>query len=83
MAFALFALIDQPLSDARLWREGPTRWREVVRTTLAVPFAAALAGRDRPQLKEIGLVRISVGLTLYLVFLFAHVPVIGLTALPG
>lgn len=82
-AFALFALIDQPLSDARLRREEPERWNEVARTTSAVPFAAALAGRGRPRLKEIGLVRIAVGLALYLVFLFAHGPVIGLTALPG
>jgi uncharacterized membrane protein len=82
-AFALFALIDQPLSDARTRREEPARWRELARTTSAIPFAAALAGRSRPRLGEIGLLRIAAGLLLYLVLLFGHGPVIGLSALPG
>ncbi|MDP6590303.1 MAG: NnrU family protein [Alphaproteobacteria bacterium] len=81
-AFALFAVIDQPLADARMRREEPEAWAEKSATSSAIPFLAALQGRARPSLKEIGLVRIGVALVLYLVLLFAHEHVIGFSALP-
>ena len=43
---ALFALINQPLSDARKRREEPEEWAEIAATTSALPFAAALQGRQ-------------------------------------
>ena len=82
-ALALFALIDQPLADARIRREEPERWAEKFSGTSAIPFLAALQGNGRPSLKEIGYVRIVVALVLYVVILFAHEHVIGFSALPG
>ncbi|MBT5781385.1 MAG: NnrU family protein [Rhodospirillaceae bacterium] len=81
-AFALFALIDQPLADARTRREEPEDWAEKSATSSALPFLAALQGRAKPSLKEIGYIRIAAALVLYVVILFAHEHVIGLTALP-
>ena len=82
-ALALFALIAQPLIDARIRREEPERWAEKFAATSAIPFLAALTGGARPSLKEIGYLRIGAALVLYLVILFAHKHVIGLSALPG
>ena len=81
-ALALFALIDQPLIDARIRREEPERWVEKFAATSAIPFVAALRGKGWPSLKEIGYVRIVAALVLYLVILFAHEHVIGFSALP-
>ncbi|PPR22686.1 MAG: hypothetical protein CFH39_01094 [Alphaproteobacteria bacterium MarineAlpha10_Bin2] len=79
----LFALIDQPLADARIRREEPERWAEDFAATSAIPFLAALQGKGRPSLKEIGYARMGVALVLYIVILFAHEHVIGFSALPG
>ena len=79
----LFALIDQPLADARIRREEPERWAEDFTATSAIPFLAALQGKGRPSLKEIGYARMGVALVLYIVILFAHEHVIGFSALPG
>jgi len=81
-AFALFALIDQPLADARTRREDPESWAKKSAENSALPFLAVLQGRARPRLKEIGYGRIAAALVLYLVILFAHEHVIGLSALP-
>jgi len=80
--FALFALIDQPLADARLRREEPERWREIAGSTSAIPFAAAIAGRAKPRFSEIGYRRIGIALVLYVVILFGHEYVIGLSPMP-
>ena len=82
-ALMLFALIDQPLADARIRREEPERWAENFAGTSAIPFLAALQGKGRPSLKEIGYVRMCAALVLYVVILFAHEHVIGFSALPG
>ncbi len=82
-ALILFALIDQPLADARMRREEPERWADNFAGTSAIPLLAALQGRVRPSLKEIGYARIGAALVLYLVLLFVHEHVIGLSALPG
>ena len=79
----LFALIDQPLADARIRREEPERWAEDFAATSAIPFLAALQGKGRPSLREIGYARMGVALVLYIVILFAHEHVIGFSALPG
>ncbi len=81
-AAILFALIDQPLADARMRREEPGAWAEKSSETSALPFLATLQGRAKPSLKEIGYIRIAAALVLYVVILFAHEHVIGLTALP-
>ena len=79
---ALFALIDQPLADARTRREDPEAWAKTSAETSALPFLAALQGRAKPSLKEIGYVRVAAALVIYLIVLFGHEHVIGLSALP-
>ena len=81
-AFALYALIDQPLADARLRREEPARWQELAATSSAIPFAAAIAGRTKPSLAKIGYLRLGIALLIYVVALFAHEHVIGLSPMP-
>ncbi len=81
-AMIVFALIDQPLADARTRREKPEAWAETSAETSAIPFLAALQGRAKPSLKEIGYGRSAAALVIYLVALFAHEHVIGLSALP-
>ena len=82
-AVALFAVIDQPLADARMRREEPAEWAEKSAASSAIPFLAALQGRARVSLKEIGYIRIIAALVLFLVLLFVHEHVIGFSALPG
>jgi uncharacterized membrane protein len=80
--FALYALIDQPLADARTRREEPESWVKRSAESSALPFLAALQGRARPSLKEIGYPRIAPALVLYVVILFAHEHVVGLSPMP-
>lgn len=81
-SFALFALIDMPLADARLRREDPARWQTVSAETSLVPFAAVLAGRARLSLAALGWWKIALGLVIYVLILFAHGHVFGLDVLP-
>lgn len=52
-------------------------------TTSAIPFLAAIQGRTRIDLADIGWWRIALGLALYAAILFGHEAVIGLSALPA
>ncbi len=80
---ALFALADMPLNDARVRREEPTVWAERQRTTSLIPFAALIEGRAGPlDRRRVVLRGILPGLAIYLVILFAHEFVFGLSALP-
>ena len=58
-------------------------WDEFMARTSIVPFAAILAGRNEFRLDELPLWRAALGLGLYLVALFAHPYVIGVSPLPG
>lgn len=80
--FALFALIDILLIDARTRREEPERWAELQRTTSALPFAAIAAGRARLSMVALGPHKLAIALGVYVALVFLHAPVIGLSALP-
>ena len=77
------ALIGMPLMDARKRRRLGADWERFAGATSALPFAALLAGRTNLRWSEIGWWRVGVGLGLYVGFLFAHGPVLGISALPG
>lgn len=80
--FALYSLIDQPLADARVRREDPARWQELSASSSAIPFAAAITGRTKPSLAKIGYLRLGIALLIYVVVLFGHEHVIGLSPMP-
>jgi uncharacterized membrane protein len=82
-AILALALWGPVLLDAKHARTQGEGWARLAAVTSAVPFAATLAGRNRPSLSEIGRVKILAGLVLYLVFLFAHEWITGLSAFPG
>ncbi len=81
--FALFALIDMPLNDSRVRRDEPALWAERARTTSMIPFVALIQGRagalDRPRVLLRGVLP---AIVVYLVILFAHEFVFGLSGLP-
>lgn len=58
-------------------------WDEFMARTSIVPFAAILAGRNEFRLDELSLWRAALALALFLVALFAHPYVIGVSPLPG
>jgi uncharacterized membrane protein len=68
--------------DARKSRAFPTAYREFMAHTSNVPFAAMIAGRTQLNWSRIGLWRIALALAVYVIVLFAHRYVIGLSALP-
>lgn len=79
---ASLALLGMPLMDHRRVETLGAAWGPFALTTSAIPFAAALQGRAKPRLSEIGWWRIALGLALYAGALFAHGPVLGPGALP-
>lgn len=77
--FALAGMVAIDARRRRLW--GAARWQQQARATSALPLAALLRGRWRPQGPwPIG--RIAAGAGLYLALLFLHRPVMGLSPLP-
>lgn len=81
--FALYALIDMPLNDARVRREEPAVWAERTRTTSLLPFVALLEGRaGKLDVRRVTMRGVLPAATIYLVILFAHEFVFGLSGLP-
>lgn len=79
---ALLAIGGMLHIEARRARSGDERWRRFVAVTSFAPFVAALEGRTRISLRAIGWGRIAVGIAVYLVFLYGHEAVIGLSVIP-
>jgi uncharacterized membrane protein len=79
---AALALLGMPLLDHRRAETLGATWGPFALTTSAIPFVAAIQGRAKPRLSEIGWWRIALGLALYAGALAAHGPVIGVGALP-
>lgn len=76
------ALLGMPLMDHRRAEALGALWGPFALTTSAIPFVAALQGRAKPRLSEIGWRRIALGLALYAGALAAHGPLLGSSALP-
>lgn len=69
--------------DARRRATLGSAWGPVALTTSAMPFAALLAGRAKPDWAGIGLWRVAAALALYLALLLLHQPLFGVSPLPG
>lgn len=81
--FALYALVDMKLNDARVRREEPALWAERQRTTSMLPFVALLEGRAGAlDARRVLLRGVLPAIIAYLVILFAHEFVFGPSALP-
>jgi uncharacterized membrane protein len=70
------------LLDAKHARRLGADWARFAAVTSAVPFAAAIAGRNRPSLRDIGWTRIAGGIALYAILLLLHHAVIGKSPWP-
>lgn len=68
--------------DARKRRAFPDAYGRFMAHTSNIPFAALAAGRVRFDWSKLGLWRIALALVIYLVVLFSHRWIIGLSALP-
>lgn len=79
---AALAFLGMPLMDHRRAETLGAAWGPFALTTSAIPFAAAIQGRAKPRLAEIGWWRIALGLGLYAAALAAHGPLIGARAVP-
>lgn len=79
---AALALLGMPLMDHRRAEALGSAWGPFALTTSAIPFAAAIQGRAKPRLSEIGWWRIALSLALYASALVAHGPLLGPSALP-
>lgn len=77
------ALVGLPLIDRKKRASLGDDWVHLAATTSSLPFAALVQGRASVTPSGIGWWRILGGLALYVVLLFGHEPVIGLSPLPG
>ncbi|MFN0043815.1 MAG: NnrU family protein [Alphaproteobacteria bacterium] len=81
-ALAGLALLGMALQDARKAQTLGAAWGPFALTTSAIPFLAAIQGRAKPRLGEIGWWRIAGGLLLYALVLAAHEWAFGVSPLP-
>ncbi|MGE0748655.1 MAG: NnrU family protein [Rhodospirillales bacterium] len=79
---ALLAVVGMLHIELRRNRSGDDNWRRLVAVTSFVPFVAALQGRARISLSDIGWSRIAVGIAFYLILLYGHEAVIGISVVP-
>lgn len=80
-AFAILSLVGTRLIDARRTRENAPGWGVFLQATSNVPFAAILERRQRFVPREIGLWRAALALALYVLFLWLHPWLFGVTPL--
>jgi uncharacterized membrane protein len=69
--------------DARRAASMGSRWGPFALVTSRLPFAALLAGRCQFDWAGIGLWRLALALGIYVVLLYLHGPLIGVSAVPG
>jgi len=82
--FLAFALAGQVLIDRRkrrLWGDG--EWRRLAFASSIYPLAAWLDGRWKPDWRRFPLLRVSLGLALYVGAIALHPYVIGVSPLPA
>lgn len=79
--FAVLALGGTVLIDARRTRENAPGWGVFLQTTSNLPFAAILQHRQRLVPGEIGLWRVATALALYVLLLWLHPRLFGVSPL--
>jgi uncharacterized membrane protein len=80
-AFVVLALAGTALIDARRTRENAPGWGVFLQATSNLPFAAILQRRQRLAIGEIGLWRVALALGLYVVLLWLHPRLFGVSPL--
>lgn len=79
--FVVLALGGSLLIDARRTRENAPGWGVFLQATSSLPFAAILQKRQRFVPREIGLWRVALALALYVLFLWLHPWLFGVSPL--
>ena len=81
-SFAVLALLGTVLIDARRTRKAPPGWGVFLQATSNVPLAAILQRRQRFVPREIGLGRVAAALGLFVLLLWLHPRLFGVSPLP-
>lgn len=81
--FLVLALFGTVLIDAKRRRKLGATWTAFAARTSNVPFAAVIAGRNRVRLGEIFAWRFWVAAAIFLVILFCHPRLFGVSPFPG
>jgi uncharacterized membrane protein len=79
----LLALFGTVSIDAKRKRKLGADWDAFAAHTSNIPFAAILAGRVKPHWREIFGWPIGVAVLLFLLFLFGHMPMTGISPFPN
>jgi uncharacterized membrane protein len=79
---ALLAFGGMAGIDARKLRSFPEQYQPLVAHTSVLPFAALIGGRAKLDWRKIGLWRIAAVPIVYLLLLYLHPYIIGLSAMP-
>jgi len=81
--FFVLALFGTVLIDAKRRRKSGAAWNTFAAKTSNVPFGAVIAGRNRIRFAEIFGWRFWVAAVLFLVILFCHARLFGVSPFPG
>jgi len=81
--FFALALLGTTSIDAKRRRRLGMAWKPFARATSNVPFAAVIGGRNSLKFGELFGWRFWLALTLFLIFLFVHHRVFGVSPFPG
>lgn len=81
-SFAVLALGGTLLIDAKRTRDPPPGWGVFLQATSNVPLLAILQRRQRFVPREIGLTRVAAALGLYVLLLWLHPRLFGVSPLP-
>ena len=82
-AILVTAVNGMPSIDRKRHRAMGARWDAFEAQTSRIPFAAILAGRNELRLGELSLWRLALGVILFLVALFLHGTVLGVSPFGG
>jgi uncharacterized membrane protein len=80
--WAIVALAGTVSIDAKRRRLLGSTWEPFAAQTSIVPFAAIAAGRNHLIPREIGLWRWAIALLAYVLMLFGHAPIVGVSPFP-
>ncbi|MFP1133362.1 NnrU family protein, partial [Asticcacaulis sp. W401b] len=82
--FALFAFTGQRAVDKRMKRRlSAGEWEGLAANTSSYPFTALFSGRWAPDYRKFPSGRVGTGLLLFVLVLYAHQPMIGLSPFPS